>query len=106
MAITSAAPKVKPSTTECETKFTSTPKRSIPSSHWNSPATKVSSSTSCTYSPLPGEASGATAASSTTEIAAVGPPIRCRDEPHRLATITGSIAAYSPYSAGSPAISA
>ncbi|MNP03957.1 hypothetical protein D3C76_958580 [compost metagenome] len=41
-AITTAAPSVKPSTTECETKFTSAPKRSMPSSHWNNPAIKVS----------------------------------------------------------------
>ncbi len=32
-AITTAAPRVKPSTTECETKFTSAPKRSSPSNH-------------------------------------------------------------------------
>ncbi|MNY43626.1 hypothetical protein D3C86_1786000 [compost metagenome] len=32
-AITTAAPRVKPSTTEWETKFTSAPKRSMPSSH-------------------------------------------------------------------------
>ncbi|MOA19896.1 hypothetical protein D3C78_1403050 [compost metagenome] len=43
IAITTAAPRVNPSTTECETKFTSAPKRSKPSSHWNIPASKVSS---------------------------------------------------------------
>ncbi len=42
MAITTAAPRVKPSTTECETKFTRAPKRSKPSSHWKIPASKVS----------------------------------------------------------------
>ncbi|VVN27195.1 hypothetical protein PS659_04686 [Pseudomonas fluorescens] len=42
MAITTAAPRVKPSTTECETKFTRAPKRSNPSSHWKIPASSVS----------------------------------------------------------------
>ncbi|MNY68593.1 hypothetical protein D3C86_2063830 [compost metagenome] len=48
MAITTAAPRVKPSTTECETKFTSAPKRSSPSNHWKTPARNVSSRISMT----------------------------------------------------------
>ena len=106
ITITSAAPQVKPSSTECETKFTSTPKRSRPSSHWNSPARKVSRSAYWMNCGLPGGASGAMAVNKTTEMAAVGPPTMCFDEPHRQAISTGSIAAYRPYSAGSPAISA
>ena len=42
-AITTAAPRVNPSTTEWEMKFTNAPKRSRPSNHWNTPARKVSS---------------------------------------------------------------
>ncbi|MNI79398.1 hypothetical protein D3C73_1358530 [compost metagenome] len=47
-AMTMAAPRVKPSTTEWETKLTSAPKRSSPSSNWKMPARKVSSSTRVT----------------------------------------------------------
>lgn len=104
--ISSAAPRVKPSITECETKLTSDPTRRTPSSHWKAPARKVSSSTAWTYCGLPSGASGATELNSSTEIAAVGPLTRWRDEPHRQAIATGSIAAYRPYSAGRPAISA
>lgn len=106
MAITSAAPRVKPSTTDCETNVTSVPKRSRPSSHWNRPARKVSSKTRAMKRSLPTSARGLTLVSSTMEMAAVGPPIRCQDEPHRQAMITGTMAAYRPYCAGSPAISA
>ncbi|MNY11107.1 hypothetical protein D3C86_1441170 [compost metagenome] len=105
-AMTTAAPRVKPSTTECETKFTRAPKRSRPSSHWNSPARKLSNRIRAMKSSLPGVARGLTLVNRTMEIAAVGPQIRCQDEPHRQATITGTMAAYRPYSAGSPAIRA
>ncbi|MNV79826.1 hypothetical protein D3C71_1733950 [compost metagenome] len=47
-AMTMAAPKVKPSTTEWETKLTSAPKRSKPSKSWKTPARKVSNSTRVT----------------------------------------------------------
>ncbi|MNC74441.1 hypothetical protein D3C75_1257970 [compost metagenome] len=45
-AMTMAAPSVKPSTTEWETKLTSAPKRNSPSSSWKMPPRKVSSNTS------------------------------------------------------------
>ncbi|MNI27316.1 hypothetical protein D3C73_810480 [compost metagenome] len=43
MAITTAAPRVNPSTTEWDTKLTRAPNRSNPNNHWKTPARKVSS---------------------------------------------------------------
>jgi hypothetical protein len=42
----------------------------------------------------------------TIESAAVGPDIRCHEEPNKAATIAGTMAAYRPYSGGRPAINA
>jgi hypothetical protein len=42
----------------------------------------------------------------TIDRAAVGPDMRCHDEPKRAAIIAGTIAAYRPYSGGIPAIKA
>ena len=55
---------------------------------------------------VPGKATALTLANSTIEMAAVGPQIKCNDEPHKHAIITGTMAAYSPYSGGKPAIKA
>ena len=60
--MTSAAPRVKPSITECETKFSSTPARIAPRAHCRMPARKVSSSTYWMNVSLPGGARGATVA--------------------------------------------
>ena len=38
------------------------------------------------------------------DAAVVGPETSCRDEPNSAATIAGTIAAYSPYSGGIPAM--
>ena len=104
--ISRAAPAVKPTTTECEMKFTIAPSRANPSASWKAPAMKVRVNTMRMYPALPGSASGATVVNTTIEIAVVGPEIRWCDEPKSAATIAGTIAQYSPYSGGRPAIRA
>ena len=44
------------------------------------------------YGAVPGSASDAIVANTTSEIALVGPEIWCHDEPHSAATMAGSIA--------------
>ena len=104
VAISRAAPAVNPTTTEWEMKLTRAPRRASPSASWNAPAMKVSVRTIRMYSAPPGSASGAMVVNTTMEIAVVGPEIRWREEPKSAATIAGTIALYSPYSGGSPAI--
>ncbi len=99
-----AAPAVNPTTTECEMKLTRAPSRASPSASWKAPAMNVSVRTIRMYSALPGSESGATVVNTTIEIAVVGPEIRWRDEPKSAAIIAGTIALYSPYSGGSPAM--
>jgi len=55
-AMSSAAPAVKPITTVCEMKFTSTPMRARPRASWNTPVRKVMVSTRAMNSGVPGEA--------------------------------------------------
>ena len=98
-----AAPAVKPSTTVCETKFTTRPMRSAPMASMIAPARNDSVSTRLTYSPDPGTASGATVANTNSETALVGPETACQDEPNSAATIAGTMAQYKPYSGGMPA---
>ena len=104
VAISSAAPAVNPTTTEWEMKFTSAPSRASPSASWKAPAMNVSVRTIRMYSALPGSASGAMVVNTTMEIAVVGPEIRWWEEPKSAATIAGTMAEYSPYSGGSPAM--
>ena len=98
-----AAPAVKPSTTVCETKFTTRPMRSAPMASMIAPARNDSVSTRLTYSPDPGTASGATVANTNSETALVGPETACQDEPNSAATMAGTMAQYRPYSGGMPA---
>ena len=67
------------------------------------PARKVNVS-SCTYSSVPGTASGLSVANTTMDMVAVGPETRCQDEPNSAPTMAGTIAAYTPYCGGKPAI--
>ena len=102
--ISSAAPAVKPTTTVCETKFIRPPRRIAPSASMISPDRNDSVSASCTNSALPGSANGLSDAKTTIEIAVVGPDTKCHDEPNSAATMTGTMAAYRPYSGGMPAM--
>ena len=101
--ISSAAPAVKPTTTECGTRSTIAPTRARPSSSCIAPTRKLSVSTSWMYCGVPGTASGAISAIVVSEIALAGPVTISRLEPNSAATMHGSIAAYSPYCGGSPA---
>ena len=65
---------------------------------------KVSVSSMPMYWALPGTASGLSDEKMTIDRAAVGPDTRCQDEPKSAAIITGTMAVYSPYSGGSPAM--
>ena len=103
-AMSSAAPAVKPMTTVCEMKLTSTPMRASPRINWNNPVRKVSVSTMLMNSGEPGSASGLMAANTAMEMAVVGPETRCQLDPNNAAMIAGSMAAYSPYSGGIPAM--
>ena len=91
--ISIAAPAVKPTTTVCEMKLTSTPSRASPIASWIRPTIKLRVSTSVTYWLLPGSAICAMVAKTTSEIALVGPETRCQLDPHNAATIAGTIAA-------------
>ena len=86
------APAVNATTTVCEMKFTRAPSLAAPIASWTSPTMRASVSTSSTYRALPGAASGAIVANTTSEIAFVGPEIWCHDEPQRAAATAGSIA--------------
>src|SRR3990167_8815846 len=101
-----AAPAVKPTTTECDTKLTNVPMRASPSTNWYTPARKVSVSAIWMNLALPGSANLATVANTTIEIAVVGPEIRWREEPNSAAIIGGTMAVYRPYTGGRPAMSA
>ncbi len=101
--ISTAAPAVKPTTTECGTLSTSAPTRASPSSNCITPTSSASVSTSLTYSGEPTAASGATSAIVVNEIALAGPVTIKRLAPNSAATMHGSIAAYNPYCGGIPA---
>ncbi len=104
LAMSSAAPAVKPMMTVCEMKLTSTPSRASPIASWIRPVSRVSVSTRLMNCALPGSASGLIEANTTIEIAVVGPDTRCQLDPHSAPTMAGTIAAYRPYSGGSPAM--
>src|SRR3989344_1158956 len=106
VAMRIAAPAVKPTTTECDTKLTNVPMRASPSTNWYTPARKVSVSAIWMNLALPGSANFATAANTTIEIAVVGPEMRWREEPNSAAMMGGTMAVYRPYTGGSPAMSA
>ena len=101
-----AAPEVKPTTTECETKLTRVPSLANPNASWYTPAKKVSVRTSWRYCPDPGSAMGLIELNTTMEMAVVGPDIKCREDPKSAATTGVTMAVYKPYSGGRPAIMA
>ena len=68
------------------------------------PTRNVSVISRLMYAALPGSANGLMVANTTIEIAAVGPDTKCRDEPNRAETTTGTIAVYEPNSGGRPAM--
>jgi hypothetical protein len=104
-AMSTAAPAVKPTTTVCDTKFTSTPMRSRPQqASCTTPTSRLRVSARLTKAALPGSASGLSVASTTMEMAVVGPDTRCHDDPNSAATMAGTMAAYRPYSGGMPAM--
>ena len=74
--MSSAAPAVKPTTTEWETKLTSAPSRASPRANWKAPAMNVSVRTIWMYAALEGSARGLTVVNTTMEMAVVGPEIR------------------------------
>ena len=90
--ISTAAPAVKPTTTVCEMKFTSAPRRARPMASMITPAMRERVRTSPTYCGDPGTARGATVAKTTSDTALVGPVTAWRDEPQSAATIVGTIA--------------
>ena len=78
MSITTAAPAVKPITTECEPKLARTPSRA--SACWTSPA--ISISASWINSVYPGSVNGLSVVNTTMDSAAKGPDIRCPEQPN------------------------
>ena len=101
--ISSAAPAVKPTTTECGTRSTMAPTRASPSSNCMAPTRKVKVSTSCMYCGEPTSARGAISAIVVNEMAFAGPVTISRLDPNSAATMQGSMAAYRPYCGGNPA---
>ena len=106
VAINIAAPVVKPTTTVCETKLTREPSRANPKASWYKPARKVSVNAMPINSGEPGSACPLNAEKTTIEIAAVGPEIKCFDDPKKAAITGVIIAVYKPYCGGKPAIAA
>ena len=88
----SPAPAVKPITTVCEMKLTSAPRRATPMPNCSRPTSSASVRTSSMYGSVPGVASGAIVANTTSAIALVGPETWCHDEPQSAAAMAGSIA--------------
>ena len=101
--ISTAAPLVKPSSTEGATKCVSTPSRSSATATWISPISSVITSASRRYSALPAAASGASDAASASDSALVGPVSTCRLDPASAAIRVGTTALYRPQAAGKPA---
>ncbi len=89
LAMSSAAPAVKPITTEWEMKLTSVPSRASPITSWMTPTMTVRVSARPTYSAVPGSANTLSDENSTMEAAVVGPETRCQEEPNRAATMAG-----------------
>ncbi len=83
-----AAPAVKPTMTECDTRLTSWPRFTRPRSSWKIPASRVMLKTALMNSGDPGAKFSDRVAKITTEIAVVGPETRCHELPKRAA-ITG-----------------
>ena len=102
--ISKVAPAVKPITTVCEMKLTSTPMRAIPRINWNNPVRNVRVRTMLMNCGELGSAKGLMAANTAMEMAVVGPETRCQLDPNNAAMIAGSMAAYRPYSGGMPAM--
>ena len=101
--MSTAAPTVNPTTTECGTISTNFPARIRPSKSWMTPTMKVSVSTSETYLADPSTASGTMRLIVISEIAFAGPVTINRLEPNSAAMRQGTMAEYRPYCGGMPA---
>ncbi len=92
IAISAAAPPVKPSSAAGEMKLASVPSRNAPTPNCSTPTTIVTVSARSMYEPLPGTASGAIIAKSASEFALVGPDITCQLDPNTAAIAHGTTA--------------
>ncbi len=93
MAMSTAAPCVKPISTGEFTSRSSQPKRPAPSTTWMAPEINVSHTAIATHSELPGTASGASDAPTSRLVSAVGPTDSRCDELKITATSAGKSAA-------------
>ena len=85
--IRTAAPAVKPSSTDREASVTSAPNRSMARTILNSPAITARALAASRYSGLPGAATASNTGSTSKELALTGPVARNREQPHRAPTI-------------------
>jgi hypothetical protein len=76
-----------------ERKFTTNPRRAVPSAMRSTPTITANAAASCTYRSVLPAASGASPAATSRELIAVGPNPSCRDRPRRAYTTSGSIEA-------------
>jgi hypothetical protein len=106
MAISTAAPCVKPMSTGELTSRSSQPKRPAPSTIWMVPDISVSHTAMATHSSLPATASGASEAPTSRLVSAVGPTDSRCDELNITAISAGNSAAYTPVTSGMPASAA
>ena len=106
MAISTAAPCVKPISTGELTSRSSQPKRPAPSTIWIVPDISVSHTAIATHSALPATASGASEAPTSKLVSAVGPTDSRWDELNITAISAGNSAAYTPVTSGMPASAA
>ena len=90
--MSTAAPDVKPSSTEGAMKCVSTPSRSSAMPTCSKPTIKVSTRARRRYSALPATASGASDANKARVSALVGPVSTCRLDPASAATAVGTTA--------------
>jgi hypothetical protein len=91
-----AAALVKPTTTGCERKLTTTPSLKMPSASWIRATSKVIMIASAMKSSLPGAARVAIDDAVSSDTTATGPVASWLEEPHIAATATGRKAAYRP----------
>ena len=98
-----AAAEVKPDTTACDRKFTTTPARTSPSPSCRAPTNRASVAARVRYSALPGSASRWTASKVSSETIATGPTASARDEPMSAYATIGSVEAIRPATGGIPA---
>jgi len=93
MPMIRAAALMKPISTGCDRKLSSTPSRTTPKMIWNMPAISASSTTSAMKDALPCAASGAMLAAVSSAVSAAGPVDSCGSEPIIAAAMVGRNAA-------------